>query len=297
MTKQEVKGSLLGILSAVIGGVCPVYWRQIDAIHPVVILFYRVVLVCAFTFLVSVLRYGWEGVIAPLRRKGAVRRFALTGVVMVSNWGVYVWAVNSGHIVQTSIGYFIVPIMVCLIGIVVFHEKVNRQERWGLAIVGLGVAALVAAYGEFPAIAFAVALTYSSYTSAQKTAHVSGILAMFYQTLFLAPFFLAAVLAVELTGRGAFAVASPMQLLLLSFAGVVTAMPLILLLNGINCAPLVIMGLTSYIGNAITMLIGLLVYHETVTPAQLSALCVVWVGIAVFTAGGVCLKKQNKERN
>ena len=87
----------------------------------------------------------------------------------------------------------------------------------------LGAAALIAAYQEFPTIAFAVALTYSSYTSAQKTAHVSGILAMFYQTLFLAPFFLAAILFVECSGQGAFSVASPFQLLLLSFAGVIWA--------------------------------------------------------------------------
>lgn len=296
MTKQTVKGSLLGILSAVLGGICPIYWRQIDVIPPVVILFYRVVLVCVFTFLVSYFRYGWEGIVLPLRRKGAIKRFTLTGIVMVSNWGIYVWAVNSGYIVQTSIGYFIVPIMVCVIGMAVFHEKVSRQEMCGLVIVLLGVAALVAAYGEFPTIAFAVALTYASYTSAQKGAHVSGILAMFYQTLFLAPFFLAAIFLAELNGYGAFAVASPFQLLLLSFAGVVTAMPLILLLDGINCAPLIIMGLTNYIGDSISLLIGVLVYHETVTLPQLGAMCIVWVGIAVFTIGGICFKSQSKER-
>lgn len=296
MTRQAVKGSLLGILSAVIGGVCPIYWRQIDVIHPVVILFYRVVLVCAFTFLVSVFRYGWEGVISPLRRKGAIKRFVLTGVIMVSNWGIYVWAVNSGYIVQTSIGYFMVPIMVCIIGMAVFREAVNRKELCGLVVVVAGAAALIAAYQEFPTIAFGVALTYSSYTSAQKTAHVSGILAMFYQTLFLAPFFLTAILFVELSGKGAFSVASPFQLLLLSFAGVVTAMPLILLLDGINYAPLIIMGLTNYVGDTISLLIGVLVYHETVTPPQLCAMCIIWVGIAIFTFGGIISKKQGKER-
>lgn len=264
-------------------------------IYPVVILFYRVVLVCAFTFLFSLFRYGWRGILLPLRRKGAVRRFTLTGVVMVSNWGIYVWAVNSGHIVQTSIGYFIVPIMVCVIGMIVFHETVNRQEMRGLIIVALGVVALIAAYGEFPTIAFAVVLTYSTYTSAQKSVHVSGILAMFYQTLFLSPFFLAAICLVEFTGRGAFAAASPFQLFLLSFAGAVTAIPLILLLEGINRAPLIIMGLTNYIGDGISMLIGVLIYHETVTPPQLGAMCMIWVGIAVFTTGGI-LKKQVKER-
>lgn len=296
MTRQAVKGSLLGILSAVIGGVCPIYWRQIDVIHPVVILFYRVVLVCGFTFFVSVFRHGWKGVILPLQRKGAVKRFTLTGTIMVSNWGIYVWAVNSGYIVQTSIGYFIVPIMVCIIGIVIFHETVNRKELCGLAVVVLGADALIAAYQEFPTIAFAVALTYSSYTSAQKTAHVSGILAMFYQTLFLAPFFLAAILFVECSGQGAFSVVSPFQLLLLSFAGVVTAMPLILLLDGINYAPLIIMGLTNYVGDTISLLIGVLVYHEKVTLPQLCAMCIIWAGIAIFTAGGFFPKKQRKER-
>lgn len=296
MTRQAVKGSLLGILSAVIGGVCPIYWRQIDVIHPVVILFYRVVLVCIFTFLVSVFRHGWEGVLSPLRRKGAIKRFTLTGIIMVSNWGIYVWAVNSGYIVQTSIGYFMVPIMVCIIGVAVFHETVNRKEMCGLAVVILGAAALIAAYREFPTIAFGVALTYSSYTSAQKTAHVSGILAMFYQTLFLSPFFLAAILFVEFSGRGAFSVAYPPQLFLLSFAGIVTAMPLILVLDGINYAPLIIMGLTNYVGDTISLLIGVLVYHERVTPSQLCAMCIIWIGIAIFTFGGFFPKEQRKER-
>ena len=140
-TKGEIKGTVLGLVSAIIGGVCPVYWKQIKVINSAVILCYRVVLVCVCMFLICLLLYGWEQTISPLRRKGAVRRFLITGTIMVSNWGVYVWSVNSGHIIQASIGYYIMPLIVCLIGMIIFHEPVTKIKFGGvqsLRLVWLG---------------------------------------------------------------------------------------------------------------------------------------------------------------
>ncbi|WP_432352807.1 EamA family transporter RarD [Anaerotruncus rubiinfantis] len=286
-TKGEIKGTVLGLVSAIIGGVCPVYWKQIKVINSAVILCYRVVLVCVCMFLICLLLYGWEQTISPLRRKGAVRRFLITGTIMVSNWGVYVWSVNSGHIIQASIGYYIMPLIVCLIGMIIFHEPVTKNKVWGLAIVTFGVVALVFAYGEFPTIALAVAVTYATYTSAQKGVRVTGIQAMFYQTLLVAPPFLVAIIYLELSGQGAFAVASNTQLFILSFAGIVTALPLVLMLDGINCASLIIMGLTNYLGDTVSLLIGVYVYKERMDLPQLMALSVIWIGIAVYTVGSI----------
>lgn len=283
--KNELRGTLLGIAAAILGGICPIYWRQLRDISSIVILFYRVVLVCACTFLLCLAIYKWDGLIKPLREKGAIGHFLLTGVVMVTNWGLYVWAVNAGYIVQTSIGYFMVPLFVCLIGMLVYHEPVDRYKIIALITVFVGTVVLVIAYGEFPTVAFAVSISYSVYTSAQKKAHVSGILAMFYQTLFVLPVFLAAVIYVELTGQGALASASGQQLFLLSFAGIVTALPLILLLDGINCASLILMGLTNYLGDTISLLIGVFVYGEELTRSQLGGLLIIWAGIVIYTAG------------
>lgn len=294
--KGELRGTVLGIIAAILGGVCPIYWRQLKAIDSVVILFYRVVLACLFTFIVCLIRYKWKGLIQPLRRKGAILRFFLTGVVMVTNWGLYVWAVNAGYIVQSSIGYFIVPLLVGLIGMVVYKEPVTGHKIKALLIVVAGTVVLIIAYGEFPTIAFAVALSYAVYTSAQKKANVSGIQAMFYQTLLVSPLFVAAIIYVETTGRGALAVAGSMQLFLLSFAGIVTATPLILLLDGINTASLIVMGLTNYLGVTISMLLGIFVYGETVTLGQLGGLSIIWAGLAVYTVGGFKSDRPGKHR-
>lgn len=293
----ELRGTLLGIVSAVIGGICPIYWKQIKVIDSAVILLYRVVLACIFTFIVCLVRYKWSGIIEPLKRKGAVLRFFLTGMVMVVNWGVYVWAVNAGFIVQTSIGYFMAPLLVGLIGMVVYHEAVVRHKIIALLIVLVGTIALIIAYGEFPTIAFAVALSYAVYTSAQKNAHVSGVQAMFYQTLLVSPIFICILLYVELTGQGAFAVASTSELFILSFAGIVTVTPLILLLNGINTASLIVMGLTNYLGDTISMLIGIFVYGETISIPQLGGLSIIWVGIGLYTVGEMERSKHSGKNN
>jgi len=175
-----------------------------------------------------------------------------------------------------------------------FKEKVERYKIVGLIIVALGTVALVIAYGEIPTIALGVALTYSTYTSVQKLNHVTGIQAMFYQTLFVMPLALAGIVYVECTGQGAIAVANGTQLLLLSLAGIVTALPLILVLEGINRAPLILMGLTNYAGDTLTMLIGIFIYGEVISGSELSAMTLVWIGIAIFALGGFFIKKNTE---
>jgi len=127
--KTEYKKGLACALGcSLLWGILPVYWKSLQSIDPLLIMFYRLVLCFVLVLFIDLFLFGWDAIMEPLRKKGAKLTFFLAGTLISSNWGIYIWAVNSGFIIQTSIGYYIEPLMVCVFGVIFFHEKLDKYK-------------------------------------------------------------------------------------------------------------------------------------------------------------------------
>ena len=193
---------------------------------------------------------------------------------------------NADHTIETSIGYYIEPVVVCLFGVLIFKDKLNKWKGLALAFAAAGVAVIVLYYRSLPLISLGLALSFSLYGAMKKGLHQPALLSFFYETASLAPVALGVILWLESTGRGAFAMAvSPWQIVLLALAGVATATPLILFGECANKAGLFATGLIGYLSPTITLFLSIFVFREPFDKVQLLAFAIIWVGLGFFTYG------------
>ncbi|MEG1584008.1 MAG: EamA family transporter RarD [Anaerovorax sp.] len=295
--KHYKQGVACAILCAVLWGILPIYWKSLQPINPLLIILYRIVLVGVFSFVASMIIYKWEGIKAPFREKGVARDFFFAGLLISTNWSVYIWAVSTDHIIETCIGYYIEPLFVCLFGVFLFKEVLNIQKKIALMAAGFGVLVMILYYGEIPLIALTLAVTFAMYAALKRKHQLTALIALLYETLFLMPFALALILYMEFTGRGAYAVGEPYQWALLSIAGIITGVPLMLFAMAANRINLVSLGLTEYISPSLTLLLGIFLYKEPFDAIQLVTFVIIWVGLIIFTLGEMKSVKEERRKS
>ena len=278
-------GMTAAILCAVIWGVLPLYWQALRPIESSVIIFYRIVLVGAVSFVGALKFYGWKKIWQPLRAKGVKLRFFLAGVLITANWSIYIWAVNAEHVIQTCIGYYIEPLMVCIFGVILFKEKLSKHKVIALAMACVGVVIILVHFREVPVIALSLAASFATYAALKKSFKIQAVLSLLYETMFLVPPALAVIIWMEVTGNGALGVGEPYQFGLLLLCGILTAIPLGLFAVAANKITLVTLGITEYLSPSIALVIGIYVLGEAFDSIQFLAFAVIWVGLIIFTAG------------
>ena len=282
---ERRQGLLAGIISNVIWGFLPLYWHALRPIDSGVIIFYRVFLCAIASYIIARRKYSKEELFAPLKDKKLIAKFLGAGILITLNWSLYIWAVNADHTIETSIGYYIEPVVVGMFGVLFFGDKLNKYKKTALGFALAGIAVIILYYHTVPLIALLLALSFSVYGAAKKGLSQPPILSFFYETVFLAPVALIVLIWLESTGKGAFAVAQPWQLVILAVAGFVTAVPLMLFAESANKAGLFATGLVGYISPSITLLLSIFVFKEPFDMVQLLAFAIIWVGLGFFTYG------------
>lgn len=215
------------------------------------------------------------------------RSFALNllaSVLLAANWTIYVWAVNTNHILEASLGYFLTPLGNVALGYLLLHEHLRRVQWLAIVIAASGVLSLLFGLGTFPWIALSLAATWSGYAFLKKQSSLGPMAGLTMETLLLFPFAAAFLLWRNHTGEGALGhVDFRLHLLVLS-VGVVTAVPLVLFAYGARRIQLVTLGLLQYLTPTIQFLIGWLVYQETFTAVQFRSYALIWVALIIYTA-------------
>ena len=285
--KQHQIGMVCAILCAILWGILPVYWKSLEAFNSFVIMFYRLVLAFIFVFVICIIKYKPRGILEPLKKKGAVFVFFFAGLIISINWSIYIWAVNADFIIQTSIGYYIEPLFVALMGLIIFHEKLNKYKVIAIIFAVIGVCVMIISYGQPPTIALALAVTFAVYAGIKKKLQAPALLALLYETGLMLPIIVPIIIYMESTGRGAFSVSDTHSLILLSFAGIITAIPLLLFAMAANRIKIITLGLTEYISPSLGLFLGIFIYKEPFDFVQLIGFIIIWVGLAVFTVGGI----------
>jgi len=266
-------------------GVMPVYWHMLRPIDSAVIIFYRILLVALVCMIAALVKYKPAEVFAPMKDKKLVLTYILVGALITANWSIYIWAVNADFVIQTCIGYYIEPLVVCVFGMIFFKEKLTKYKGIALGFACIGVAAVIIYFREVPVIAISLALTFAIYAAMKKNLNKPPIISLFYETIFLAPFALVVIIYLETTGAGALAVASGGKYALLMLCGLFTAFPLLLFANAANKVNLFVLGLTEYISPTLSLIISIFYFKEPFEQIQLIAFAIIWVGLVFFSYG------------
>lgn len=284
---EQRRGLLLGTAAYVMWGGFPLYWPLLEPAGAVEILAHRI-LWSAVTLglLVLLLRRG------PLLRRLLLDRRARTllsvaAVVIAVNWGVYIWGVNHGHVVETSLGYFITPLVTILMGVFILGETLRPLQWLAMAVATTAVIVLTLDYGRLPWIALVLACSFGTYGLAKKQAGAGAVESLAFETAVLAP--LAAAYAVWLvaTGDSAFGVHGAGHSTLLVLTGVVTALPLICFGAAATRLSMVSLGLLQYLAPVLQFVIGLVVVGEEMPTGRWVGFGLVWLALVVVTVEAV----------
>lgn len=281
------KGTLFGGIAYFLWGIFPIYWKLLKPVQPLEILFHRIVwsLVFVAGVLLLVKRWSWLSLIRS--RPSIILIFAGSGVLLALNWLTFIWAVNSGFIVEASLGYFINPLFNVLLGFLVLRERLRRWQVVAVGIAALGVAWLTVSYGAFPWIALTLAVSFGFYGLLRKIAPLGSMEGLLLETLVLLVPALCGMIILQRRGSAAFFYGDAMTTLLLIFSGAVTAVPLILFSSSARQISLTALGLLQYIAPTLQFLVGVMIYHEPFSTARLIGFCIIWGALAIYILEGL----------
>ncbi len=284
-SRERQRGIAMGIATYASWGIMPLFWRLVRSATATEILAHRVTWSLLFVGALLPRAGGLRSLRRLDRRRLAL--LALASVLIGFNWGVYVWAVNSGHVVETALGYFINPPITVLLGVVVLRESLRRVQWIAVAIVLVAVVVLAYDYGRPPWIALMLAGSFATYGLVKKRVGVSAIEGLFVESAFLFVPAVAYLVFVEAQGTATFGHVSPWTSALLLSTGVVTAVPLLGFAGAANRIPLSMIGPLQYISPSLQFLCGVLVFHEAMPASRWVGFGLVWAALLVFLVEGV----------
>ena len=274
---------LSGLGAYLLWGVFPLYFRQLEPAGGVEIVAHRVVWSVVFIALLLTALRRWPHVRAAAADRRTLLILAGAAVLIAVNWLVYVLAVNSGHVVEASLGYFVNPLVSVVLGVVFFGERLRPLQWTAVGIATVAVLVLTVDYGRPPWIALALAASFGLYGLMKKLVRVEAAPGLFVETaVVLVP---AAVFLVVLqaTGEGTAVSEGTGHLLLLLSSGIATAVPLLLFAAATRRIPLSTVGLLQYVTPLLQLALGVFVFHEPMPPARLAGFVIVWIALAVFS--------------
>ena len=281
-------GIVYAALAFLCWGLFPLYFHALSAIEPLQILVHRVVWSLLFLAIVMTVRRQWSWLLPLLGKQRIVASFIVSALLLSGNWLLYIWAVNNGHVLESSLGYFINPLINVMLGYVVLKERMRAGQWAAIALAACGVAWLAWDAGCMPWIALMLALSFAAYGLMRKTAALGALEGLSFETMLLFPFALGYIMWLTLQGANGFVnTDSDLTRWLLVAAGPITAIPLLLFASGARRIPLSVLGLLQYIGPTIQFMLGIFLFKEAFTSHRLLGFAMIWSALAVYAAEGL----------
>ncbi|MBU8849367.1 MAG: EamA family transporter RarD, partial [Desulfobacterales bacterium] len=274
----QLRGTLFGLAAFTAWGFLPAYWKQMQEVPPFEILCHRIVWSCIFLALIISIQKRWGEVGSIVKTPAKVKGLVLSGCLIGLNWFVYIWAVNSGRVVETSLGYYINPMINVLIGCLLLGETFSRLQFIAVLFALAGVIYSLIAYGALPMFALTLAITFAFYGYARKTIQAEPIPGLLIETMVLFVPALAYILF-RLIFVGSCFIKDPELTLWLAGAGVVTSLPLLWFAAAAKILNLSTIGILQYLAPSIAFILGVFVYKETFTYHNLITFGCIWMGV------------------
>ncbi|SDK17400.1 EamA family transporter RarD [Sediminibacillus albus] len=287
---MENKESQLGVLftagAYILWGFLPIYWKLVQSVPAGEILAHRIIWSFIFMLILLAVLKKWRPFVAEckqiVRQKQKLIGITAASLVISINWLVFIWAVNSDHVIQASLGYYINPLVSIVLGMVVLKEKLSKWQLVSFLLAAAGVVNLTVSFGVFPWISIMLALSFGLYGLLKKTVDISAMFGLTIETLIVTP-----VALIYLANRQIATEAMPelftSSALLLVGSGVATAVPLLLFASGAKRIPLSMVGFLQYFAPTLMLFIGVFLYGETFTHAHLVSFIIIWTALAIYT--------------
>lgn len=277
-------GVASGLAAYSMWGLFPLYFPLLEPAGGLEIVAHRVVWSVVFVALLLTVVRRWGHVRAALTDRRTLLVLTGAALLIAANWLIFVYGVNSGHVVETSLGYFVNPLVSVLLGVVVFGERLRRLQWVAVGIAAVAVAVLTVDYGRPPWIALSLAVSFGLYGLMKKLVRVEAAPGLFVETLLVTVPAIAVLAVLHADGSGTFGNAGAGHAVLLAVSGVATAVPLLLFAAAARRIPLSTIGLLQYVTPLMQLSVGVFVYDEPMPPARLAGFAIVWLALAVFTA-------------
>lgn len=281
------KGLWAAIACYIIWGILPLYWKLLSGAGAYEILAHRII--WSFVFMTVLLLFLGMG---PLfrdtvkslcthRLKGALMIAA--SFLITANWCIFIWAVTHDHIVDSSFGYYINPLVNVFLGVLLFHEKLSKLKWLSIIIALIGIIGMSVELGRLPLVSVSLAFTFALYGAAKKKLHINPFVSITLETLLVMPLALWYAGSLYLSGEGHFLMGNAAMNWLFVGAGIVTAIPLVLFSTGANNLPLNVLGFCQYLSPSLSLLLGIFLYHEPFNTVQLTGFSTIWISLVLFT--------------
>ena len=278
---QSVKGVIFGLAAFASWGFLPAYWKQMQAVNPFEILCHRIVWSCVFLFVIICIQKRWDEVKTVIKNPASLKHLMLSGCLIGLNWFIYIWAVNSGRVVETSLGYYINPMINVLLGFVLLGERFSRMQYVAVGFAFMGVLYSLMAYGTLPLFGLTLAITFAFYGYARKKIPAAPIPGLFIETMVL--FFPALVyILYRQIFIDSYLFTNPELTFWVMGSGVVTSLPLLWFAAAAKRLKLSTIGILQYLAPSIAFCLGVFLYKEAFTHHHLITFGCIWIGVFLY---------------
>ncbi len=285
------KGVLYAVGAYAIWGLFPAYWKLLQHVPALQLIAHRIVWSFVLLFVFILLTKQRQKLTAAIKQPRVVWIYLISGILIGANWLIYVWAVNAGFIVETSLGYYINPLISVMLGVVFLRERLRPLQWLPIGLAAVGVIYLTIIYGKLPWIALSLAFSFGAYGLVKKLAPLNALYGLTFETgLIIIPALVILGMA-EFNGDGAFLHAGVSSDLLMVGAGLVTTIPLLMFSSAAQIIPLSMVGILQYLAPTLQLLLGVLVFDEPFTQTQWVGFGLVWFALIIYTVEGVNFRR------
>ncbi len=277
----------------VLWGIFPIYWKWLQHVPAIQVTGHRIGWSFVFLLIVIVVTKQWTKLRSSLTWR-VLGIYFIAGLLLSANWLVYIWGVNAGYIVETSLGYFINPLLSILLGVIFLRERLRISQWFPIGLAALGVIYLTIAYGSLPWIALSLAFTFGIYGLVKKTSPLGSLFGLTIETGSLFIPALIYLIILESTGQGAFGHTDLKSDFLLICTGIMTTIPLLMFASAAKRIPLSMVGIMQYIAPTLQFILGVYVYNEAFSTTKLIGFSMVWMALIIYWLEDVLANRAQK---
>jgi chloramphenicol-sensitive protein RarD len=292
---EERSALIAGIAAFSFWGIIPIFWKFVRAVPATEILAHRFVWTTSFLVCLLTLQRRWGELAGVIRTRRTLLYCLASGTAISCNWLIFIWAVNADRVLETSLGYFMTPLVNVAFGAIFLRERLTRLQIASVVLAALGVANLTFGYGRFPFVAIGLCISWGIYGLLRKASRTAAIPGLFLETTMLLPVAIAYLILLQSKGALVFGAAHSTESLLLIISGLVTGLPLVWFGHAARHLRLTTIGFLQYLAPSGTFFLGVFLYHEPFTRAHLITFGLIWIALAIFTAEMVRLWRSRRE--
>lgn len=281
-SKEQKKGAVYTALGFLIWGTFPIYFKSLQSVGPLETLCHRIIWTVPFTALLLSLNKEWPYLKRAVKTGGVLITLFATSILIAVSWGVFIYAVTTGRVLECSIGYFMNPLVMVLMGTVLLREKLRPMQKAAIVLAGTGTFILTIGYGSLPWISLVLSLSFCLYGFLRKTVRIESTPGLFVETVLLSPPAILYMLYLMYGHKQAIGTAGTQITLLLLAAGIVNSMPLLLFTSGARRIQYTTVGLLQYIVPTSHFLLAVFAYGERFTGIHALTFAFIWSGLAIF---------------